>query len=90
MDWERLGNNGMKAGGCIFVVMPGAGLPIIVASLIIREIARLYHALKQNPSAPRNRVTSFSYYRFSRRTPRSSTIEQPRLCRRRLFEGVPR
>jgi len=76
MNWERLGNNGMKAGGCICVVMPGAGVPIIVASLIIREVARLYNALNQNSTVTRDRVTNFSHYRLVRSAPRSSTIEQ--------------
>jgi hypothetical protein len=76
MNWERLGNNGMKAGGCICVVMPGAGVPIIVASLMIREVARIYNAHKQNLKVARNQVTSFSHYRFAGSAPRSSTIEQ--------------
>jgi hypothetical protein len=75
-DWERLGNNGMMAGGCICVVMPGAGVPIIVASLIIREVARIYDALKQNSTVTRNQATSFSHYRLAGSSPRSSAIEQ--------------
>jgi hypothetical protein len=75
MDWERLGNNGIKAG-CICFVMPGVGIPIIVASLIIREVVRLYNALKQNSTVTFDNVTSFSHYRPAGIAPRSSTIEQ--------------
>ena len=75
-DWERLGNNGMKVGGCICVVMPGAGVPIIVASFIIRKVGRIYNAYRQKPTLTRNKVTRLGHYRLAGSAPQSSTTEQ--------------
>ena len=75
-DWERLGSNGMKIGGCICVVMPGAGVPIIVASFIIRKVGRIYNAHRQKPTLTRNKVTRLGDYRLTGSAPQSSTTEQ--------------
>ena len=81
MDWERLGNNGMKVGACTCVIMPGAGIPIIIVSLIIREIGKIYNTLKQNSKISRNQVTNLSRYSLFDSVRRSSKIEQASVLR---------